>query len=144
MQLAIDSLNNVYVSDAHNYRIQKFKSDGTFVRAWVDTVQRPGNSVLEQELQRTQTIIYMWPDSGNNRIQKFKNDGNFISAWGTQGSEAGNSILQLELLWTGIQIYSCRILIILFKSFKQTVLLLQGGELKVPMMASSEFHEDLL
>jgi DNA-binding beta-propeller fold protein YncE len=32
--IAVDSSGNVYVVDTRNNRIQKFSSDGTFIRAW--------------------------------------------------------------------------------------------------------------
>jgi DNA-binding beta-propeller fold protein YncE len=32
--IAIDSLENVYVVDSFNNRVQKFTSDGTFIREW--------------------------------------------------------------------------------------------------------------
>jgi tripartite motif-containing protein 71 len=32
--VAVDSSGNVYVSDLHNNRIQKFTSDGTFITKW--------------------------------------------------------------------------------------------------------------
>ena len=40
--LAIDSLDNVYVIDSKNNRIQKFSNDGSFIAEWGSIGTKPG------------------------------------------------------------------------------------------------------
>ncbi len=86
--IAIDSGGNVYVTDIHNYRIQKFTSDGTFITKWdsrgTDDGQfRPYGVAIDASGN-----IYV-VDENNDRIQKFTSDGTFITKWGSFGTGDG-------------------------------------------------------
>jgi len=122
--VAADVAGNVYVADRENHRIQKFKPDGTWERAWgkdvvdgggtgfeVCTVAadcKPGlpNGGLGGELSFPRDVatdsagfVYV-ADPGlgasfNKRIQKFNSVGGFIRAWGKNVVAGGGSGLEV-------------------------------------------------
>ena len=55
--IATDNSNNVYVTDKYNLRVEKFTSDGDFVKSWGSDCQYfvPSHKVLPLILQ----IMYM-------------------------------------------------------------------------------------
>ncbi len=87
--IAIDSLDNVYVVDAGNDRIQKFDSSGIFISKWGSSGSGNGqfNSPNAVTVDSSGNIYVA--DTYNDRIQKFDSSGNFIAKWGTQGNEEG-------------------------------------------------------
>jgi DNA-binding beta-propeller fold protein YncE len=100
--IALDSQENVFVSDEWLNRISQFSKDGEYLGKWEE---RPGSG--DGELDRPSGMIFdaddnlYIVDSGNNRIQKFSKDGKFLLKWGTAGSGDG----QLDMPW-GIAIDS--------------------------------------
>ncbi|MHC4676046.1 MAG: PKD domain-containing protein, partial [Planctomycetota bacterium] len=105
--IAIDSSGYVYVTDYHNYRVQKFTEDGTFLGWWGrDDAggtgwHEPGSGRIgcsgngDGEFNGLHGIevdssgyVYV-ADGWNHRIQKFTNDGTFVTKWGTYGSDIG-------------------------------------------------------
>lgn len=76
----------VFVPDYENHRIQKFTSDGTFVKSWgtkgteVGQLNKPHSMVFDSEGN-----LYV-TDMNNYRIQKFDNNGTFLAMWGSQGT----------------------------------------------------------
>jgi sugar lactone lactonase YvrE len=79
----------LYVADTGNNRIQKLKTDGTFVDSWGSYGNE--NALLDSPADvavDSSGYIYV-ADTGNNRIQKFNPDGTWNSTWGTQGSRTG-------------------------------------------------------
>ncbi|MEJ0021442.1 MAG: 6-bladed beta-propeller [Candidatus Doudnabacteria bacterium] len=88
--IAVDYLNNIYVADSGNNRIQKFDSAGNYITQWGSEGSGPGQFEMpDQTYQGIATDssgnVYV-ADSGNNRIQKFDSSGNFQSEWGTFGT----------------------------------------------------------
>lgn len=76
----------VYVADYNNERIQKFTSDGQFVKMWGGTYgeadgefKKPHGVAVDSDGN-----VYVSERSGL-RIQKFDPDGNFIAKWGSEG-----------------------------------------------------------
>src|SRR3990167_8602100 len=69
--LLAPSSGNVYVTDRHNNRVQKFSSDGTFITMWGSygsedgQFNYPGGVVVDASGN-----VYV-TDYHNNRIQKF-------------------------------------------------------------------------
>jgi DNA-binding beta-propeller fold protein YncE len=87
--IALDSEENVYVTDEWLNRVAIFTKDGDWVGAWGTVGQgdgefdKPSGIVFDSE-----DNLYL-VDTGNNRIQKFTKDGRFLSKWGREGSGDG-------------------------------------------------------
>jgi DNA-binding beta-propeller fold protein YncE len=111
--IAVDDAGNVYVANTSFNRIDKFDSDGNFIRAWGRDVVEGGITGFENcvagvntcKLGTTGTgngmmsspagiavgasgLVYV-SDAGNTRIQEFTADGNFIGMWGKDVVSAG-------------------------------------------------------
>ena len=91
MFITLDSLDNVYVTDRQNNRIQKFDSNGNFILKWGTKGSGDG-----QWDYTTNAMSGIAVDSLNNvyvasqkKIQKFDSNGNFILKWGSQGTGDG-------------------------------------------------------
>ena len=105
--VTVDLGGNVYVADTNNDRIQKFETDGTFIRSWGtyceistgDKGEDPdGTGPLSNGDSQFKFPIDLGVDSrgyvyvadwANDRIQKFKPDGTFIRKWGSDGQGNG-------------------------------------------------------
>jgi DNA-binding beta-propeller fold protein YncE len=93
--IALNSQNEIYVSDEALHRISIFNTSGEYINKW----GTQGNS--DGQLDHPSGIafdsednIYV-SDSLNHRIQKFTKDGKFLAKWGNQGSGSG----QLNMPW---------------------------------------------
>jgi len=80
--VAVDSSGNVYAVDRHNYRIQKFTSDGTFITKWGSWGSGDGQFRYPQGVAIDSSGNVYVADTHNNRIQKFTSDGTFLTKWG--------------------------------------------------------------
>jgi tripartite motif-containing protein 71 len=90
--LAIDPLDNVYVADNNNNRIQKFSNDGSFITEWRTRGTNLGffqdaNSIAVDN----DGFVYV-VDNNNNRIQNFNSDGTFVSAWAAGQNPFGTAV----------------------------------------------------
>ncbi|MDH4129269.1 MAG: 6-bladed beta-propeller, partial [Spirochaetota bacterium] len=85
----------IYVSDTSNNRIQKFDTNGNYVKSWGSFGSAAGqfSQVSMMELDTYGNIFVC--DTSNSRIQKFDSEGNYISQWGS----AGAGISQFNLPW---------------------------------------------
>ena len=84
--IAVDSAGNVYVADTGNHRIQKFSTNGTYIRKWGGT-EGTGNGQFDSPeglAVDSAGNIYV-ADTLNSRIQKFSSTGAFLTTWGTFG-----------------------------------------------------------
>ena len=87
--IALDSKENVHVTDEWLGRVVVFDKDGSFIRHWGSPgggdgeFHRPSGIALDQ--QDGAYIV----DSLNHRVQKFTGDGKFIAKWGSLGSGEG-------------------------------------------------------
>jgi DNA-binding beta-propeller fold protein YncE len=84
--IAVDSVGNVYVADTGNGRIQKFDTNGTFLKEIVasGTLQGPFGVAVDASGN-----VYV-TDTGNNSIQKFDANGISLDQWGAAGADNGN------------------------------------------------------
>ncbi|HET6890708.1 MAG TPA: NHL repeat-containing protein, partial [Pyrinomonadaceae bacterium] len=83
--MAIDGKGNIYVADFLNRRVQKLKSDGTFVAQWPG----PDQNFAPRDLAiGTDKVLYVG-DEGGARIVKFGDDGNIVGIFGSRGSGDG-------------------------------------------------------
>jgi DNA-binding beta-propeller fold protein YncE len=87
--IALDSQENVYVTDEWLNRVSIFDTDGKFLRLWgsagSDDGEFSGPSGIAIDSQDSLYIV----DSRNHRVQKFTKDGKFLSTWGGLGSAEG-------------------------------------------------------
>src|SRR4030095_10944220 len=92
--IAVDTLDNLYVMDSGNNRIQKFDGEGNFISMWgskgTDDGQFNCPRFCMVALDRQGNIFVT--DNNNARIQKFDGNGKFLAKWGRYGSEDGQFI----------------------------------------------------
>ncbi len=87
--VAVDSNENVYVSDDYVSQVFIIDKDGTFLTQWGTKgsgdgeLDRPSGLAFD-----TQDNLYV-VDGLNHRVQKFTRDGKFLGGWGKEGSEEG-------------------------------------------------------
>lgn len=87
--IALDSTNNVYVTDTYNNRVQKFTSDGQFIKTWGS--EGTSSGAFSAPLGIAVDIndhVYV-ADINNNRIQKFTSEGQYMIQWGSKGGGNG-------------------------------------------------------
>ncbi len=87
-----DSLDNVYVADYTNNRIQKFSPDGEFLTQWGSTGTANGSFREPIDVAVDGSGDVYVADRGNSRIQKFDATGTFIDTWGSTGTGNGEFI----------------------------------------------------
>ncbi|CAN5550456.1 hypothetical protein BH23CHL2_BH23CHL2_00990 [soil metagenome] len=86
--IAIDSQDNLYMTDVENSRVVKYSSNGAFITEWgslgtaVGQFDSPTGIAVD-----SQNNVYV-SDRNNNRIQKFDSNGTFIRQWDAIGQEA--------------------------------------------------------
>jgi DNA-binding beta-propeller fold protein YncE len=98
-RLAIDPRGNLWVTDGKNSRFQIFAPDGTFVEAWGDPGDGPGQFDFTEPglfggygagavtFDADGNIFVA--DMGNQRIQKFSPDRRLLRTWDSFGFESG-------------------------------------------------------
>jgi hypothetical protein len=90
LDVATDSIGNVYVADSNNHRIQKFTSSGEFVAKWGKQGSADGDFAGPGGVATDSAGNVYVADTGNHRIEKFSSSGEFIAKWGKQGSADGD------------------------------------------------------
>lgn len=89
--IAVGGDGSVFVADTWNHRVQKFSSDGNFIKMWgyFGQGENPdafwGPRDVEINLQG-QVLV---SDTGNKRVVIFNPDGKYIGQFGGAGMEAG-------------------------------------------------------
>ena len=83
--IGVDSSGNVYVNDLNTPRIQKFDSNGKFIKQWGSKGKGEGQFTLPLEHLVVDHSDYVWQVDGaeNPRVQKFDSSGTFITSVGT-------------------------------------------------------------
>lgn len=87
--LAIDSNDNIYVSDVGNDRIQKFNSAGTFITKWGSSGSGNSQFGYARDIEIDSNDYIYIVDQDLNRVQKFDSNGTFITKWGSYGTGNG-------------------------------------------------------
>mgnify|MGYP001276371904 FL=1 len=88
--IALDSQENLFISDEWLNRISSFSKDGDFLGKWEE---RTGSG--DGELDRPSGMVFdaddnlYIVDSGNHRVQKFNKDGKYLAQFGTYGNGDG-------------------------------------------------------
>ena len=86
--LAVDSEDNIYVTDLGNSRVQKFDEQGTYVRSWGSQGSGPGEFSHPSGIAVIDDYVFI-VDRALDTVQKFDNLGNFVMQWGGFGSGNG-------------------------------------------------------
>ena len=76
-QIAIDSENNVFVTDRDNSRIQKFDDQGNYITSWKLQNSEPDEIGDPSGIAVSDGFVFV-ADSQYETIQKFDTDGNFV------------------------------------------------------------------
>lgn len=87
--IAIDSSDNVYVTDSYNHRVQKFSSNGTFLAKWGSQGSGNGQFNLPVGIATDSNGNVYVVDNRNFRVQKFSSTGTFLTQWGSEGAGEG-------------------------------------------------------
>ncbi|RIK46695.1 MAG: hypothetical protein DCC58_02425 [Chloroflexi bacterium] len=85
LAVASDRLNNIYVLDAVNDRVQKYSSNGVLLQQWGGTGAGDGQFDNPQGIAVDNDGNVWVADTNNNRLQKFTSAGVFLQAIGTLG-----------------------------------------------------------
>jgi len=87
--IALDSNENIYVTDEWMNRVSVFDSEGNFQKHWGEGGQNDGqfNHPAGIDIDTEDNAIVV--DSLNHRVQKFTKDGNFLGEWGGFGEGQG-------------------------------------------------------
>jgi len=84
---------DIFVADGHgndtNNRVVKFKSDGTFVKAWGRTGDAPGEFHSLHAIALDSKGRLFVADRANNRIQLFDQEGKYLASWTQFGRPSG-------------------------------------------------------
>ena len=87
--IALDSQQNVYVSDEWLQRISIFNKKGQFLDKWGTAGSKDGEFNRPSGLAFDKEDHLYLVDSGNNRVQVFTKDGKFLDKFGNEGSGNG-------------------------------------------------------
>lgn len=89
VEVAVDSVEDVYVTDEWLHRVSIFDKNGNFLRQWGSVgggdgeINRPSGIGVDRK-----DNVYV-VDSMNHRVQKFTKDGTYLAKWGRQGTGEG-------------------------------------------------------
>ncbi len=88
--VAVDSDENVYISDDYTSEIFMYGRDGIFLGKWGTRGWRDGelNSPSGLAFDKEDNLFIV--DSLNHRVQKFTTGGGFLARWGSQGGGEGH------------------------------------------------------
>ena len=83
--VTIDGDGFIYVADTGNHRIQKFDTNGAFIRKWGSYGTSDGAFDSPKSIAADADGFIYVADTDNHRIQKFDRNGTFIAQWGSAG-----------------------------------------------------------
>ena len=87
--IALDTDENIFVTDEWMNRVSIFDSQGNFLRCWGEEGMGDGqfNKPSGIAIDNEENVFVV--DSLNHRVQKFTKEGQFLSNWGELGSAEG-------------------------------------------------------
>ena len=85
----MDKQNNIYISDTHNHRIQKYSSEGSLIESFGSYGSNPGQFNLPWGIEISHIGEIYVADWANDRIQRFSSEGEYISTVGSSGKGEG-------------------------------------------------------
>ena len=86
--VAVDSENNIYVTDLGNSRVQKFDDQGNFIGAWGANGRDAGQFGYPSGIAIADDHVFV-VDKKLHKVQKFDTAGNFVTQWGDIGNGNG-------------------------------------------------------
>ena len=95
VSLAIDTNENVYMSDEALHRVSIFDNDGQYLTKWGVKGEGDGEFNGPAGIAFDSDGNLLVVDSLNNRIQRYTCDGRFLGAWGNKGNGDG----QFDMPW---------------------------------------------
>ncbi|MFQ6030498.1 MAG: NHL repeat-containing protein [Dehalococcoidia bacterium] len=93
--IALDSQENIYVTDEWMNQVSVFSNEGTLLNTWGVSGSGEGEFDGPSGIARDAEDNFYIVDSRNHRVQKFTKDGQFLLSWGSYGSGEG----QLDSPW---------------------------------------------
>ena len=87
--MALDSQENVYITDEWLNRVNIFDKDGTFLSLWGSPGREEGSFNRPSGIAIDRSDILYIVDSLNHRVQKFTREGALLMAWGGLGAGEG-------------------------------------------------------
>lgn len=95
---AIDSSDNVFVTEQFDHRVAKFTNNGMLIGIWGSQGTNNGQFEYPRGIAIDSAgnvyVTDLIPNTLSYRVQKFTNDGVFLTSWGTLGS--GSSPVQFN------------------------------------------------
>jgi DNA-binding beta-propeller fold protein YncE len=89
--ITIDYFGNVYVVDTIGRQIQKFDSNGHFIKSWGSYGNGNNQFSLPWDISSDSSgHLYIADNCCNHRIEVYNSDGTFIKKWGGFGPVNGN------------------------------------------------------
>ena len=87
--IAFTADGGFYVADSHNFRVQQFDRDRTFVRAWGSFGTGDGQFVrpIDVEVDADGNVYVI--DAARNDVQQFDGEGRFLLRFGGRGAADG-------------------------------------------------------
>ena len=82
IDVALDSHGNVYTVDLKNPKVQKFSSNGTFIKSWGSTGSGNGQFASPSGIGIDKSDMVFVADPGNGRIQIFDSERNYKTQFG--------------------------------------------------------------
>jgi DNA-binding beta-propeller fold protein YncE/ABC-type branched-subunit amino acid transport system substrate-binding protein/transcriptional regulator with XRE-family HTH domain len=96
-RVAINSQNDILVSDTGNQRIVELAPSGRGLRTWGSEGQGPGRFEYPAGVAVDRAGNVYVADSGNNRVEKFSREGGFLMQIGGSGSHGRRLLSPLDL-----------------------------------------------
>ena len=93
--IALDSEENIYVTDQSVHKVVRFTNEGTFLGKWGTAGSGDGQLNFPSGVAIDKGDNVYIVDARNHRVQKFTRDGKFLAGWGGEGSGEG----QFSLPW---------------------------------------------
>jgi DNA-binding beta-propeller fold protein YncE len=87
--IAVDSQENVYVSDEWLNQISVFDKDGKFLKKWSTLERDDGQSHAASSITMDADDNIYVTDSRSHEVRKFTRDGKFLTKWGRYGADNG-------------------------------------------------------
>ena len=93
--IAIDELNDIYVTDEAAQTITALSTDGELIRSWGEFGGREGQLNRPSGMAFDPEGNVLVSDTLNHRVQRFTKDGKFLQSWGEFGTGEG----QFNMPW---------------------------------------------